>query len=397
MNTKRRFELTLLAAAILFALGLATMACAPADDLHRPLDVDRLADGSTLVTDGGMEGGGDYSKIICIGPDTEFLWVYDEGLQFAHNADLQDNGNMIISDTGNDRVIEVDSSFNIVWTTDEITFSDGSHLDYPNDANIIDDDHVLITDRDNHRAFETDRDGNIVWQFGVTGVLGSDDTHLDGPHNADRLPDGNTIIADSNNRRIIEITPTGEIAWSYEGGLNWPRDADRLDNGNTLITDSRNQRIIEVTSAGQIVWSYSVGSGRTYPYDADRLESGNTLMGDLMNGRVMEVNTEDEIIWEYAWGLAYELDLEATYDAGTLDLVFDVGNPEPATWANYLILVTPSVSVVPLWTVSLETTDPPEPFSVSLPLSSLGWIGVYTGLFTAEGVQASDYAIVNTG
>ena len=395
MKYSKQLQFASLLATIAF--GFSMTACAPADDLHRPLDVDRLADGSTLVTDGGMEGGGAYSKILCVGPDGEFLWAYDEGLMFAHNADLQANGNMIISDTGNDRVIEVDSSFDIVWTSDEIVFSDGAHLDYPNDANIIDGDHILITDRDNHRVIETDRAGNIVWQFGVTGVARSDDTHLDGPHNADRLPDGNTIIADSNNRRIIEVTPAGEIAWRYQGGLNWPRDADRLDNGNTLITDSRNHRIIEVTSAGQIVWSYSVGGGGSWPYDADRLDNGNTLMGDLINGRVMEVDTADQLVWEYAWGAAYVLQMEAVYAAGTLDLEIVVGNPEPAVWANYLILVSPSVSVVPLWSTSLEATDPPESFPISLPLGSMGWVGLYTGLFTDAGVQASDYAIVNTG
>lgn len=282
-------------------IALLTTGCPAPVDLHHPHDVDQLADGSILVTDGGNLGGDEFSKVICISRDKQFLWVYDEGLAWAHNADLQENGNMIISDTHHNRVIEVDSGFNIVWNTDEVEFSDGQHLRYPNDANIIADDHVLITDRNNHRIIETDRDGNILWQFGVTGVSGSDLFHLNAPHNADRLENGNTIICDSNNNRILEATPIGGIVWRYEEGLAWPRDADRLPNGNTLITDTNNMRVFEVAPdpympGGVIVWSYE---GLSFPYDADRLDNGNTLMADLMNRRIIEVNEANEIIWEY--------------------------------------------------------------------------------------------------
>jgi len=368
----------------------------PVNDLQMPLDVDRLSDGSIIVTDAGDGSTSGFigSKIICISPDKEFLWVYDKGLKFAHSADLQDNGNLIISDTHNDRVIEVDPDFNIIWNTDEIEFSDGSHIDYPNDANILDGDTVLITDRNNHRAFETDRQGNILWQFGVTGVGGADDTHMKGPHNADRLDNGNTIIADSNNNRIIEITPSGEIVWVYDQDLIWPRDADRLDNGNTLIADSHSQRVIEVTLSGEIVWSYRV----TEPYDANRLDNGNTLISDALTARIIEVNPDKEIVWEYSWRSSFTLELDASYEEGTISMTFTLGTLERATWEHYLILTFPQTQVIPLWAVQIPVIDHPIEIPVAFPFhGSGGWIGNYTYLLPAGGGYVRERKWIATG
>ena len=304
---------------------LLPCSCAPV--LNLPHDVDRLANGHTLITDGGQPGGataaqpGSGSKIIEVDADGNVVWLFpsirlrllragDQGLDWAHNADRLPNGNTLISDTGHDRVIEIDAAGTIVWDSDDVALSDGSALDYPNDANWLPDDHLLITDRDNHRVIEIARDGTIVWQFGETGAPGNDDSHLNGPHNADRLSTGNTIVADSNNNRIIEVAPDGSIVWQYPPPpparsrlrtsalplLDWPRDADRLSNGNTLITDSRHDRIIEVTPSGQVVWEYD---DLELPYDADRLPNGHTLISGAPGGGVIEVDVTGAIVWQY--------------------------------------------------------------------------------------------------
>jgi hypothetical protein len=257
-------------------------------------DVDLLPNGNILATDGGtivLKTDGGIYEIDRAG---NLVWSYSVGLNWAHNADKQADGTVIISDTGNDRVIVVDQNGAIIWNSDNITFSDGSSLAYPNDANLLVSGNLLITDRDNHRVIEMDASGNIVWQFGETAVPGGGATHLRGPHNADRLANGNTIIADSNNNRIIEVDVGGTIVWPYAGGLNWPRDADRLDNGNTLINDSSNRRIIEVTSGGTTVWTYNTDK---LSYDSDRLDNGNTLISE--QDRIIEVDSGGTIVWVY--------------------------------------------------------------------------------------------------
>jgi len=270
------YSRTVLSLTSLFFLMYAYPSSSRADSYQPETvhDIDLLQDGTILVTDGGPHigpGGGVYR----IDRDGSILWSYTTGLAWAHNADLQPDGSIIISDTHNDRVIIIDETGTLLWNSDEITLSDDSSFNYPNDANLLQGGNRLVTDRDNHRVVEIDALGTAVWQFGETTVPGGGPSHLNGPHNADRLPNGNTIIADSNNDRIIVVNPSGAIIWTYAGGLNWPRDADRLADGNTLINDSRNERIIEITPDGNVVWQYNVPE---LGYDADRLPGGTTLI-----------------------------------------------------------------------------------------------------------------------
>ncbi len=93
----------------------------------------------------------------------------------------------------------------------------------------------------------------------------------------------------------------------------------------------------------------------------------------------------------------FTLELDASYVSGYLVLNYTIGTPEAATWANYLVLTYPSVQVIPLWSAPLPAIDPPVDFPVAFPLPSLGWVGIYTGLFTAGGPQAVEFVWVNTG
>ena len=96
-------------------------------------------------------------------------------------------------------------------------------------------------------------------------------------------------------------------------------------------------------------------------------------------------------------GASCTLELDVSYVVGTLNLNFTVGTSESATWANYLILTSPSVQVIPLWTVSLPVIDPPVDFPLSFPFPSVGTVGIWTGLFTAEATEAVDLEWVDTG
>lgn len=257
-------------------------------------DVDMLENGHFLLT--LLTIGGGPSKVVEVDENGNVLWLF-ENLNFAHGAEILGD-KVLISDTGNDRVIIVDKKTNqMIWNSDEITLSDGSTLKYPNDADFIAENRILITDRNNHRVIEIDLNGNILWHFGETGVPGNDLKHLKFPHNADRLPNGNTIICDSENNRILEVDPSGNVVWVYENGLNWPRDADRLSNGNTLIVDSKNGRIIEVSPDGNIVWSFS---NLSMPYDADALPDGKILVSDSGKSMVMIIDRKGKVVWELA-------------------------------------------------------------------------------------------------
>jgi hypothetical protein len=266
----------------------------PPEVLDKPLGVERLPNGNTLITDGG---GAYYTttdaSIMEVNPAGEIVWQFVGELAFPHSAERLPNGDTLISDTSNDRVIRVNTAGEIVWTSDDWvqgsgTLSDGSHLKYPNDAELLDNGNLLITDRNNDRVIEVDETGNIVWLY----------DQLTRPHNGDRLPDGNTMIANSEENLVIEVNPAGEVVWSFGGDdiLDWPRDADRLASDNTLITSSRQHRVLEVDPNGRVIWAFD---RLAIPYEADRLPNGNTLIADNHQHRVIEVDPSGQIVWSF--------------------------------------------------------------------------------------------------
>ena len=268
-----------------------------ADMLHFPCDVERLPDGNTLITDAGDETRRG-SKVIEVNPAGEIVWRYDEGLQFAHSGKRLPDGDTLITDTNNNRVLQVNRSGEITftsdaWADDTGVLTDGTHLHYPNDAHLLDDGALIVTDRNNNRCVLVTREGEVLWQYGKD---------LRHPHNCDMLPNGNVLIANSDGRTVREVNRDGETVWEYGDGdratLNWPRDADRLPNGATLITDSKNSRVIEVTPEGEIVWQFKVDRFANF-YDADKLDNGNVLIADQQNKQVIEVNPLGEIVWVF--------------------------------------------------------------------------------------------------
>ena len=125
---KRLALLTVVALCLLAWVPLASGqagADVPPQVLQRPHDVDRLPDGHTLITDGGQAGGameaqpGSGSQIIEVDTDGNVVWSFDQGLNWAHNADRLPSGNTLISDTGHDRVIEIDAAGIIVMYPSE--------------------------------------------------------------------------------------------------------------------------------------------------------------------------------------------------------------------------------------------------------------------------------------
>ena len=91
---------------------------------------------------------------------------------------------------------------------------------------------TLITDSNNNRVLEVDGGGNIVWNYSTNNRTGSVSNPL--PTRAVRLINGNTLISDQYNMQVLEVDPSMNIVWSQGkiGGsgtgfdlLNGPYDA----------------------------------------------------------------------------------------------------------------------------------------------------------------------------
>jgi len=84
----------------------------------------------------------------------------------------------------------------------------------------IADDHLLVADSEHDRVVELNSSGEVVWTFGGGATL-------KWPRDADRLSNGHTLVTDSYNDRVVEVNEDGEIVWAIETGT-LPYEADRL-------------------------------------------------------------------------------------------------------------------------------------------------------------------------
>ena len=209
------------------------------------------------------------------------------------------------------RVLLVDEERKIVWQYGQfgVTGFGPNQLNTPVQNTFLPSGNVLITDQGNQRIIEVRPANNsIAWQYGQNGVVGSGPNQLSNPNAAELLANGHILISDENNNRAIEVThttPSRIVAtFTVKGTASGVAFASRLPNGHTLITDSNNNRIVEVDRFDNKVWEYFTntrpGSNpQPLPTRAVRLANGNTLISDQFNDQVIEVTHSKKIVASY--------------------------------------------------------------------------------------------------
>ncbi|MGH9920636.1 MAG: plastocyanin/azurin family copper-binding protein, partial [Nitrososphaerales archaeon] len=231
-----------------------------------------------------------------------------------NDAERLAGGLTLISGTGNpsgipgvtacmdNRVIIVNQQGNITWQYGEagVNGSGPDQLNVPVFAVQLPDGNVLITDQGNDRVIEVNSTKQIVWSYGPSSGPGT----LKNPNSAELLPNGDVLISDQNNNRVIEVDQGGNIVWQYSTGLQTASFASRLPNNDTLIADAGHSRIVEVNPAGEVVWQYftndTANSNATpYPSNAVRLADGDTSIADTLNDRVIIVNSANQTVYQY--------------------------------------------------------------------------------------------------
>jgi len=202
------------------------------------------------------------------------------------------------------RVFLIDPFGDIIWQYGQfgVTGSDFNQLNTPVQATWLPNGNVPITDQGNQRIIEVDRGKDIVWQYGQTGIAGNGPNQLDSPNSAELLANGHILISDENNNRAIEVTRALDIVATFTAGgtTGAIAFASRLPNGHTLLTDAGNNRAVEVDRNDFIVWQYVTntepGSNPDpSPSRAIRLRDGLTIISDQFNDRVIIVDRKGKI------------------------------------------------------------------------------------------------------
>ncbi len=219
-------------------------------------------------------------------------------------------GLTLIAGTGtgscpDNRVIVVDQAGNIVWQYGQggVAGSSPGLLNVPVFAIETPSHTFLITDQANNRIIEVDQNHNIVYEYNPpAGNPGA----LNNPNSAELLGNGNILIADENNSRVLIVDPqqSNKIVFQYSSGLNIVAFASRLKDGHTLITDSGNNRIIEIDNHRNVIFTYATNKtphsvANPNPSNAVRLANGNTLIADQFNNRVFIITPAKRTVFQY--------------------------------------------------------------------------------------------------
>jgi hypothetical protein len=204
------------------------------------------------------------------------------------------------------RVILVDPFGHIVWQYGRFgQTGDGPDLlSSPVQSTWLPSTDVLITDQGNNRIIEVNLEKEIVWSYPGSNTNESD--QLAGPNSAELLENGHILISDQGNNRAIEVTRGDKIVKTFTAGgtVSIVAFSSRLSNGDTLLTDSGNARIVEVDKNDNVVWQYFTDTAplsimAPLPTRAVRLRDGDTLISDQFNNRVIRVNMRKQIVADY--------------------------------------------------------------------------------------------------
>jgi hypothetical protein len=165
---------------------------------------------------------------------------------------------VLISDQGNNRIIEVNLRKQIVWQYPGSNTNVSDQLSSPNSAELLENGHILISDEGNGRAIEVTRGDHIVKTFTAGGTVGA-------VAFASRLDNGDTLLTDAGNSAAVEVDANDNVVWQFVTDTDplsvpapAPTRAIRLHNGDTLISDQFNNRVIRVSPVGMIVAHYGL-------------------------------------------------------------------------------------------------------------------------------------------
>ena len=194
------------------------------------------------------------------GSEPEKLACAKTGLFWPRCVRWLASGSLLIADARSGRIIEFGQDGHIVNQLSEIKWNGLKKLEDPHDVRMLPSGHLLITDSPQDAVFDVDWSGNVQWVIGGDGSV-----DLSDPHSAQQLEDGRIVICDTGNHRVLFIDERGACVDSIEtidGGafvlkMNRPRYLEVIADGTMVIVDTGNNRVLGATTTGQLIWQIS--------------------------------------------------------------------------------------------------------------------------------------------
>jgi hypothetical protein len=128
-------------------------------------------------------------------------------LDDVHDADLAHDGSLWLADTGHGRLAHVAADGRLLGTVSRLTDAAGVEvmgLSYPRTVEVLDPGHLLVTDSGNHRVVVVTWDGTLVWAYG-SGDRGHAHGCLSDPRHAAWHGERTVLISDYGNNRLLRV------------------------------------------------------------------------------------------------------------------------------------------------------------------------------------------------
>ncbi|MBC7545225.1 MAG: hypothetical protein H7338_21070, partial [Candidatus Sericytochromatia bacterium] len=264
-----------------------------ADSLHQelanllrwPADCFRLPNRHTLVADAAT---GRVFEVTRLGrPYWE--WPHEAGkLLEPVRIARSEWGDTYVADRKAHRIWRIDSLGAPLtgYGTGEPGRSDGE-LYQPGDVQVLPDGNMLIADTGNNRVIEV-CEGFIVWSVGQDPAL-----RLLNPRRAFRFDNHLTLIVDSGHHRLIAVNREGEIVWTHDTAVGEGTVAMARPLGLVSMSEGRfvywdTDWIIEIDSQGHLLWTASF-AGLTSAASLQRVSSERDAFSRNMPRRLWHV------------------------------------------------------------------------------------------------------------
>ena len=216
-------------------------------------EVQMLGSGNILFHD-------DWNVVKEMQLDGKIVWSYASSN--VHAFTRLKNGNTMIAESGNNRIIVVDSSGKLI---SETPLGEGGR-GKTRQAEVLENGNYLVCAENPGTVTEYNPAGDIVWEYEIgTRVYG-----------AIRLKNGNTLIGSGSGNSVVEVSPDKKVVWEIKGKipetsieLHWTACLKELSNGHLIIDNCHagpeNPQLIELDQDRQVVWQFNefelVGNG----------------------------------------------------------------------------------------------------------------------------------------
>jgi hypothetical protein len=237
---------------------------------HDAHDIAMLPNGNILFPQSA-------TTIVEMTPDKKVVWQYtakpkeDKGSVEIHAFQRLADGNTMIAESGNKRILEVDKEGKIAYELTLAINKPNAHRD-TRLARKLESGNYLVCHEGDGMVREYDRTGKVVWSY-TLDLAGRPRSPGHGPEGhgtevfgAIRMPSGNTLIAAGNGNRVIEVDKDGKIVWSIEQEelpgikLAWVTTLQLLPNGNLIVGNCHagpdSPQLFEVTREKKVVWQF---------------------------------------------------------------------------------------------------------------------------------------------